>query len=234
MRKVLNMEVAKFPKRATAYKFWIRDILNAKPLEREGIRLFDVRGKETSRVNVMATIVDGHINEAKTFASITLDDGTDTISVKAWKEDLGIFDSVNVGDSIMAIGKVRIYNNEVFLIPEILKKHDIDWLLFRKKELETLFGKPSEKVEQVVQENKVEEVVDNSGITEEEVVNEPTETARQKVLGLIERNNSQEGAEISNIVQSSGLAEDAAEKVIDELLKEGEVFQPRTGFLKVI
>ncbi len=52
-----------FPKRGTAYKFWIKDIINAVPIDREGMHLFEVRGKETSRVNIIATVVDKMTNE---------------------------------------------------------------------------------------------------------------------------------------------------------------------------
>ncbi len=228
------MDQQKFPRRATAYRFWIKDLLNASKIDGKEMILFNVRGKEVSRVNLMATIVDKQINEDKTFATITLDDGTETIRVKAWKEDIRMIEKVNIGDQIMVIGKIRNYGGELSVIPEIIKKQEPEWLLLRRKELEAEFQKPEEKKFNSV-EPKIEESVEQEiPIVEEEVINEPTETGRQKILTLIESESSSEGAQIGLVVQKSGLKEEEAERIIDELLKEGEIFQPRNGFLKVI
>lgn len=210
------------PKRRTAHKFWIKDIIDSIPISQEGLNLFEVRGREASRVNIIATIVDKQINEEKTYATITLDDGTETIRVKTWREDTAKLGNVNIGDPVIIIGKIR-YSNEIFITPEVVKKQEPEWLLVRKKELEKLYGKPEEKQEKSKEEKKQEVI--------EEIVEEPTETARQKILGLVEK---ADGIQISQLVQESGLKEEEAEKIIDELLKEGELFQPRTGFLKVI
>lgn len=219
MKKEPRMEILK---RRTAYKFWIKDIINAIPISQEGLNLFEVRGREASRVNIIATIVDKQINEEKTYATITLDDGTETIRVKTWREDIAKLENVNIGDPVIIIGKIR-YSNEIFITPEVVKKQEPEWLLVRKKELERLYGKPEEKQEKSKEETKQEVI--------EEIVEELTETARQKILGLVEK---ADGIQISQLMQESGLKEEEAEKIIDELLKEGELFQPRTGFLKVI
>lgn len=208
-------------KRRTAYKFWIKDIINAIPISQEGLNLFEIRGREASRVNIIATTVDKQINEERTFATITLDDGTETIRVKTWREDIAKLENVNIGDPVIIIGKIR-YSNEIFITPEVVKKQELEWLLVRKKELEKLYGKPEEQEKS--KEKTKQEVI-------EEIVEEPTETARQKILGLVER---ADGIQISQLIQESRLKEEEAEEIIDELLKEGELFQPRTGFLKVI
>jgi len=225
MMKEPRME-AKFPKRKTAYKFWIKDIINATPLSQEGINLFEIRNKEVSRVNIIATIVDKQTNEEKTFSTITLDDGTETIRAKTWREDINKLDEANIGDQVIVIGKVRIYSNELFIIPEIVKKQEPEWLLVRKQELEKIYGTPEEK--------EVQKEETNQAVIEEESSIEPTETARQKILEIVEKETTQEGMQITQLIQKSGLKEEDAEKIIDELLKEGELFQPRTGFLKVI
>lgn len=96
----------------------------------------------------------------------------------------------------------------------------------KKKELEKNYGKPEEKARHdTKEESRPQETI------EEEVI-EPTETARQKILEIIEK--EPEGIQIGELIKRSGLKEEEAEKAIDELLREGEVFQPRTGFLKVI
>jgi len=227
------MEQQKFPKRQTAYKFWIKDITNASPLNQEGINLFDIREKQVSRVNVISVVVNKQINEDKTFSTITLDDGTETIRAKTWREDIQKLESVNIGDPVIVIGKIRIYGNELSIMPEIVKKQEPEWLLVRKQELEKEYAKPEEK--EISQEPvQKQEIQQPQQIIEEQVIGTPTETSRQKILELIEKDTAPEGAEISSLIQNSGLKEQETESIIEELLKEGEVFQPRTGFLKAI
>ncbi len=214
-----------FPKRSTAYKFWIKDITNAVSISPQGRRMFEIRGKETLRVNIIAIVVDKQTNEEGTFSTITLDDGTDTIRVKTFSEDIKKLEETSIGDPVLVIGKVKMYGNEISITPEIVKKQEPEWLRVRKKELEQTYGRPEEKPAR--EEIKTEETV-------EETVEEPTETARQKILSLVEREISQEGIQVSKLIQKSGLKEEEAEKVIYELLREGEIFQPKTGFLKIV
>lgn len=213
-------------KRWTAYKFWIKDIINATTITKEGAHFFEIRGKEAARTNVIATVVDKQTNADNTFSTITLDDATETIRVKTWKEDTKKLEEINIGDQVMIIGRIRVYNDEIFITPEIAKKQEPEWLLVRKKELEKAYGKPEEKARhETKEESRPQEII------EEEVI-EPTETARQKILEIIEK--EPEGIQIGELIKQSGLKEEEAEKAIDELLREGEVFQPRNGFLKVI
>jgi len=221
--------VQTLPKRNTAYKFWIKDLLNAVPISQDGLHVFDIRGREASRVNIIAAVVDKQTNEEKTFSSITLDDGTETIRVKTWNEDVKKLESINIGDPVIVIGKISLYGNELSIRPEIVKQQEPEWLLVRKKELEKTYGKPEE-----LKEKPITEETPPHEITEEVVVSGPTITTRQKILELVEKETAKEGIETTRLIRLSGLKEEEAEKAIDELLREGELFQPRTGFLKVI
>ncbi len=220
-------------KRSTAYKFWIKDLTNAVPISQEGLHIFDIRGREALRVNIIATVVDKQTNEEKTFSTITLDDGTETIRVKTWKEDIKKLENINIGEPVMVIGKIRLYGNELSIMPEIIRKQEPEWLLVRKKELEKIYGKPEEQVQEKVQ-IRTEELTPPHEMIEEIAVSEPTATARQKILELVEKETSKEGIETTKLIRISGLKEEEAEKAIGELLREGELYQPRTGFLKII
>jgi RPA family protein len=217
------------PKRNTAYKFWIKDLLNAVPISQGGLHVFDIRGREALRVNIIAAVVDKQTNEEKTFSSITLDDGTETVRVKTWNEDVKKLENISIGDPVIVIGKISMYGNELSIRPEIVKKQEPEWLLVRKKELEKIYGKPEEPKEKTLTED-----TPPHEITEEVVVSGPTITARQKILEFVEKETAKEGIETTKLIRLSGLKEEEAEKAIDELLREGELFQPRTGFLKVI
>ncbi len=221
--------MVQLPKRNTAYKFWIKDLLNAVPISQGGLHVFEVRGREASRVNIIAAVVDKQTNEEKTFSTITLDDGTETVRVKTWNEDVKKLENISIGDPVIVIGKISMYGNELSIRPEIVKKQEPEWLLVRKKELEKVYGKPEDPKEKTL----TEETLPHE-ITEEVVVSGPTITARQKILDFVEKETAKEGIETTKLIRLSGLKEEEAEKAIDELLREGELFQPRTGFLKVI
>ena len=124
--------------RMTAKKVRIYDIINGKWVKKEGMEPSYVEtnyGDQLSRVRIMGTIVSKFIAEDGNFASITVDDATDTIRAKTFKTIKPV-DTVEIGDIVDVIGKVREYNEEIYLIPEIiLKMTDPNMELLRKLEV---------------------------------------------------------------------------------------------------
>ena len=125
-------------KRNIAYKFRIGSILAGKPIiEAERLKHVEIEGKQVVRANILANIIDKYVQEGeKKFASITLDDATGQIKVKTFGEDIEKFSTFNQGDTILLVGLLRSWNNEVYLTPEIIKKKDPSYLLIRKLEVE--------------------------------------------------------------------------------------------------
>ena len=118
MAELLQKE---FQKRNIAFKIKISDILSA-----------DLSSLDISRVNVIATLVDKV--EKPNYISSIIDDGTGSISLRGF-ENKNIFSKVDVGDIVLVIGKVREFNNEKYLIPEIIKKvNNVQWVDIRKLE----------------------------------------------------------------------------------------------------
>ncbi len=218
--------------RQTAFKLWLHDIKNSKYFREEGefspnYVLF--KDKKISRVNIIANVVMKFENPERSYSSITLDDGSNNIRVKCWREDIKILDDIDIGNTVMVIGRVREFNNEGYIIPEIVKNMDSNWALVRRLELEKLYGKL------VNNSNVVKEEVAIYDNVEEELVEEiQIENNRQKILSLIEKFDSDSGADISDIVTSSNVEKDEARKIIEELLKEGEIFELKPGKLKLI
>ena len=68
---------------------------------------------------------------------------------------------------------------------------------------------------------------------EEEKITENQEQKRQKLLNKIEELDNGTGAEISAILSSSGLKESEAEKILQSLLLEGEVFNISSSKVKL-
>lgn len=219
--------------RQTAFKLWLYDINNSEYVK-EHVELSPsyivFKENKVSRVNIIANVVMKFENQDKSYSYLTLDDGSDTIRVKCWKADVKILDDINVGDTILTIGRIRKFNDEVYVTPEILKKFSYEWSLVRKLELEKLYGKRGV----VKPKEQKQESFDYSNIGEESVEDVPNESNRQKLLSLIEKHDSEDGVDIKVILDQINIKKEEANKIIEDLLKEGEIFQLKGEKLKII
>jgi predicted transcriptional regulator len=208
-------------KRQTACIFWIRDLANATPeLNSDGFRVFSVGGKIARRVNVIAAVIDSYDNLEKRYSSITLDDSSGQIKVKAWDEDTAIVGDTKIGDMVLVVGLLHESKGEVFLRPEIARKVETSWVVARKKYLETTYGKKEAELFKVS-----EEIIDEAV--------EPTMEARGKIISMISAAN--DGMiNVEELMINSGMHERLVEKILEELIKDGEIFRPKAGFVQAI
>ena len=221
--------------RQTAYKIWISDLIRSNFVKNEGqweSNYIEFDNKKISRVNIVATITSKYESEDKNFASLTIDDNTASIRVKVWRDDLSLIENFEVGNLILLVGRIRHYNDETYLTPEIIKKVSNPNLeLLRKLELYKLYGKPQHLTEfkEVELPQEIKETV-----TEEIIKDEPLEGNRQLILNLVEKLDKENGAEILEVIKESKLEEEKADLIIQDLLKEGEIFQPSATKLKLV
>ena len=237
-------------KRAVALKVNIAEIISGRWNQLEGLNYLLTRtGRRLSRVRVLATVVAKFTSQDKKFASITLDDGTETIRAKAFNSF--IFDSVKIGDIIDFIGKLKQYNDELYIVPEILMPADANWELLRElemkkgarewdrkramikayqkqtsdlaelKNLAAEFGISAEEVESTVE---AQEFGDDVKLDKDDV--------KQKVLEMITTCDHGEGCDYSELIERSGMDESALDETVQELLGEGSCFEPRPGKIK--
>ena len=197
-------------KRHIAYKLKIGDILDGKLMfDEEKFKCLELHDKKVSRVNVVANIIDKYVQDGeKKFASITLDDATGQLKMKVFGDEIEKFANFEQGDTIMAIGLLRHWNDEIYAIPEILKKKEPRYLLVRK--LETDISKP--------------EVLDKTELNE----------LKDKIIELIKKEESNGGAEISKITEELKAQQDSINKEIKKLLEEGTVYEPRPGKVRYL
>lgn len=220
--------------RLVAYKVWISDLINGNYIKEAGEwdpNYLLVKNKKISRVNIIASVVMKYQNETNTYVSIVLDDSSETIRLKTWKQDISLLNNINIGDTVLIVGRPKFYNNEIYIVPEIVKKlENQDWLLLRKLELTKEYGKPV-KTERIIQDVD-EKPIAKSG--EEALIDEPIEITsnRQKVLDIISKN--EEGIAINEIFQKSFLDSKETENLVNQLLREGEIFESRPGIIRLI
>ena len=136
--------------RHVAYRVWIKDLFNGQFIEKTSeLDSCSVlyNNKKMSRVHIIATVTQKFESEDMTYSSVTIDDGSADIRVKAWAGDVDIISNSRVGDLILLIGKIKKYNDEIYIVPEILKKVDPNWELVHKS---ALLQRPKEEMSEVV------------------------------------------------------------------------------------
>jgi RPA family protein len=197
-------------KRHTAFKLKIGDVLSGSQItDGEKLKYIEINGKNVARVNLIANVVDKFIqDEEKKFASITLDDASGQIKLKAFGDDIEKLKSFEQGDTVLTIGMVREWNNEIYLTPEIVKKKEPEYLLLRK--LENDLQKPKE-----LDKKEVSEVKD-------------------KIVEIIKREETNNGADVKNIITELGAKQEVVNQEIRKLLEEGTIYEPRPGKVRYL
>ncbi len=200
--------------RICAQKVWIAEILNGKYVQGDDqtpAHIFS-NNKNLLRVNLLGAIVaktkEGQNNEIQT---IELEDSTGKIFART-------FDSkpinADIGDCIFLIGKIRAYNNQIYIAAEIIKKIlQIEWISLRRQEL------PLPK-----EEPKIEVI--------QELPQQEQENTAAKILELIRQKDPGNGADYEEIIQQSKIAD--AEKIIQTLIQKGEIFHVAPSKIKVL
>ena len=223
-------------KRNTAYKLWLSQLASSKYVKQNvefESSYIDIEGKKVSRVNIIATIISKFVSEDGNYIALTLDDGSSQIRIKAWGEDCNAIKSIEPGMLVLSIGKVKEYNNELYIIPEIVKPlEDLNWEIARKLELLKEYGfvKAAEANFNVVEENK-----DNKeSYREEKIENNVSNDARNIVLNIINKINGNDGASINEITRLSGFGQEETNAIIDELVRDGEIYKSRVGVVNLV
>jgi len=121
------MEKASF-NRQTAIKCSVKDILEGKYILQEGFEPNYVSTDygRVSRANLIGAVVG---IESKT--AFVFDDGSGMIRVRFFEENITL---PEVGTLLNVIGRPRMFNNELYIQPEISKHlQDPKWIGIRKK-----------------------------------------------------------------------------------------------------
>lgn len=236
--------------RLTAYKLHISDLYAGSYVRKETGAFLDTSIGPVTRVRLLCTIVQRYDNVEKKYTSFTLDDATETIRLKAWREDVEALTDYKVGDIVDIIGKIRQQEDgELFIIPEnVIKVEDVNVELLRQLEileLQNLMGsKTITKIKKPVKESEKELEKETEKETEktkrtEEIEKPPPQESdvdtRNKVMSLIRTLDTGKGVSYKDIVEHSDLipvGEDVVETIILDLLNEGVIYEPEAGRYK--
>ncbi len=214
-----------FTQRHTAFKLLIKDLLSNEFVHREGESDFiSVGDKRVSRVRIMATIVNKFVNDERQSGTIVIDDGSEVINVRAWENEFHLIDKLVIGQLVDVIGRVRVYNDEVYLTPEVVKVVGPDWLVLRKLELSKLPVKGDVQVSGEVVSESSSKVVNSSVKVDLSL--------KDSVFELI-KSKGDSGALMDELVSFVG-DKLSCQGILKELLEEDMIFEPRAGKYKVL
>ena len=241
--------------RQTAKVSRISDIIDGNFDRKEGMEpsyVLTKLGEKISRAKIVGAIINKFMSEDGNYSSATIDDDTDAIRVKAFKEDADFFDKFNVGDNVLLIGKVREYNGENYIIPEILKKSEINYENYHKlKVLKKLLEK--KKINDIIQKQKdkfadfeelkkyvikkynfdekdVDSVLENLGEKERKKERD----YKPMLMELIDKLDKGKGIEIRKLLEESKLNENNFQEAVNELVTDGLWYEPKPGVVKKV
>jgi hypothetical protein len=213
--------------REIAKRTWVCNLMQGSYTKSQGWTpsFIEYNGEKYSRVAIVGSIVSKFVSEDGNYASVTIDDGTETIRLKAFGPDVQKLKDIFVGSLVRCFGKVRQWSDEIYLMPEIVHiLEDPNWLLIHKLQL----GKPSGAVKP---EESKPQVAEQAAI---EILKSDATAMQTIVLGMIKDLDSGLGADIDAVISKSGLSEEEAKNILFSLLKSGDIYEPKKGKLRVL
>lgn len=240
--------------RMSAVKVRISDIVNGKyfyPVadQKKAGYVITPFGRRLTRANILGTVTEKFVNEEESYCSITIDDGTENIKVKAFKEKVKNVMRFEVGDMVLAIGKIRDYSGEIYVAAEIVTRLvSADFESMRRMELLLQLLVEKRIVDELRAMHDVaslEELKDISAkkfsLDEEQlsVILQSLGENRQLdykpvILKVMDKLDSGSGVEMHKMFEQSELSESIVEATLNSLLSEGIIFEPLPGIFKKV
>ncbi|MEK6830095.1 MAG: OB-fold nucleic acid binding domain-containing protein [Nanoarchaeota archaeon] len=206
-------EEAQF-KRNIAFKLRIGELLIGKPIiDGDRFSSLDLGGKKIVRVNLVGNIIDKYESEGeKKYAVIILDDGSGQINAKAFGDDVKRLEKASQGQTVIVIGVLRHWNNELYVSPEIIREMNPKYLLVRKIEIEKKKGKSAEL------------------LPKDQII-----AVKDKILGAIKSAEDDGGIEMDKLIMTlSNISPVIINQEVEKFLEEGIIFEPRPGKVRYL
>jgi len=218
-------------KRIPTIRVLISDIKQGEFLDlQEGKRIKTPSGLSVLRVSIVGMIVAEFGNPERSFRSLILDDGSDTIAIKAWRAEMALLADIEVGDLVRVIGKVRESGNERFISPEIVSKlDDLNWETLHR--LERLYAILTMGEKSNISDISTESTTPEAHVVQEMVVDDDS-PLDIRILNIIRQGKSA-GVAYAEIVKNlPGVSEDKIKDALRNLISEGEIYEPTQGKFK--
>jgi hypothetical protein len=234
--------------RPTAYKLKIEDLIRGEyKRSADGVEpsyLLTPWEDRLTRARVMGTIVDKFIREDRTYGTLRLDDGSGTIRIRAWGDDTSRLDRFNIGDVVDVIGRVREFEGEVYLTPELVfPVEDLNWELVRELEIiksrkralaRGVKPKLPIKLEPLTLSVEIPTPAKADFEEPEPPLPEVPDDLKDRVLLTVKEGGGEEGISVHEITEKTKMPTPEVENALRVLLVEGKIFEPSAGKFKSV
>ena len=178
---------------------------------------------KVNEIRAFGTVMDKFVTEDGKYSYIILDDGTETIRLKTWRDDVRRMEGIEKGDIVDIIGKLNYYNEEIYISPKIIKKISYNfWLLRHLEIIENLKTLPKEKIETKVTKEKKKEEIEEFEILDSDVT----------IKKILETLKSGEFSK-EEIIERTSLDEIDVELALRELTDEKKI-EEKNGKFKAV
>ena len=201
------------------------------------------------KVKIVGFVTNKYLSSDRKYGFVVLDDGTDSIRVKFFK-DASSINSISEGDLIAVFGRISKYNNEINIIKEDFIKIEAGnyFLLHRLEYLNStkFFLKIQEELNKGINLREkyrlsdieialMEGALPRNDKEEGEIKKETTkEEVKSQIIEYLRQQQDENGIEYSQINKDLPYDEDTIEEAIVELLSEGSCYEPRPGRIKLL
>ena len=204
--------------RWTAYKIHPEEFLNNEVNDKALI----IDGKRIHRVRLLGNVKNVAVS---TIVSFELDG----VIVKDFEKKA---EDIEEGDFVDIIGRVGEYEGSKYVALEVYKKRNEDkekW-----KELRALEIEKTRRYLEDEESSNYETRDESSSITEEvleDIYGDEEIDQKDIVLNIINEND-----EISyeELLEKTGMDEKDLDKIVEELIEDGEVYEPKTGTYRIL
>lgn len=211
----------------TAVKLRIQDLIEG---TFDGKAVHTLFG-DVSEARILGTLTDVFVTDDNSYISLTVDDGTETIRIKAWRNDVKKLEKFSKGDIIDVVGKVREYNEEIYLTPAVISKVSPNkWVLWELELMKLYIESGSARAATMSEpeagpvmpepehaEPVLEEKEEKEEIKEKKEIKEKEE----KEPEIKEKEEIEEKVDFEEIEEFEILGEDEVIETVLDLLEEG-------------
>lgn|SRR3989338_8130281 len=192
--------------RFVAYKISILDLVNSQSNSDNVLQWND---NVLGRVNIVGIVIS--LQEKETYNNVYIDDGTGSVAIRSFDKNMEL--NFVVGDIIQVVGRPRVFGQEKYVAPEIIKKMpDPKWVAVRRREIDLL-----------------QKYIPKTAAKKVQVEEKKPSQHNEDCVNLIRQLDSGEGVNVDLII-----AQSIPENIIYELLKMGTIFETKPGTVKIL
>jgi RPA family protein len=175
--------------------------------------LSTMNGEKIYKIRINGILVDTYYSSGdetkKAFASLTVDDGTDTIRIKAWEETADLLNTFKQGEHLDIIGRPRESEGEIYLLPDqVIKIESFDKELYLRLKKAKRYLKKGLMIP-----------------TETEVAQVHDSKEKELIWSII--SNTEEAIHFDEICKKSKLANQIVQSILNDLIDDGVIYQPQ-------